>query len=135
MAYKLLLAESENFMRKYIKGTLEREGYTVHAVKTGEECLAQINARDYQINLVNVELPDIEGLELIKQVKMLKPTLHSIALVRKKSSIGVEECRRGGFDDYFIQPFKLDVFLRTLDRVVDNIQRLTHILEHESWSR
>ena len=135
MAYKILLAESDNFMRKYIKGTLEREGYTAHAVKTGEECIDLIKAHDYQISLMNVDLPGINGLDLMRQVKEQKPALHSIAMINKKSSINVEECRRAGFDDIFKQPFKLDIFLRSLDRIIDNIQRLTNILEHETWSK
>ena len=46
-------------MRNYIKGTLEREGYSVHAMKSAEESLEELKSQDFQINLVNVDLPGI----------------------------------------------------------------------------
>ena len=76
-------------MRNYIKGTLEREGYSVHAMKSAEESLEELKSQDFQINLVNVELPGISGLELMTQIKELKPTLYSITMANKKSTINV----------------------------------------------
>jgi two-component system, NtrC family, nitrogen regulation response regulator NtrX len=62
---RILIVDDEPLIRQSLAGVLEDEGYQTHAVSTGEECCEEIARAAYDIVLLDVWLPGMDGLETL----------------------------------------------------------------------
>jgi signal transduction histidine kinase/CheY-like chemotaxis protein len=78
----ILVAEDEDAVRSMIASALEHWGYTVLAVRSGEEALQEVEANPSEIGvlLTDVVMPGISGLELIKRARQRRPSLRAICM-------------------------------------------------------
>jgi two-component system nitrogen regulation response regulator NtrX len=68
-AARILLVDDEPGIRQSLAGVLEDEGYSVVPVETGEECLAELGRRNFEVVLLDVWLPGIDGLETLARIQ------------------------------------------------------------------
>ena len=73
MANKILVVDDEEAVRDTLKDLLNKEGYNVLAVGSGEESVAAVEKEDFTAVLMDVRLNGISGLEALKKIKELKP--------------------------------------------------------------
>jgi two-component system, NtrC family, nitrogen regulation response regulator NtrX len=66
---KVLIVDDEPGIRESLTGVLEDEGFAAHAVASGEECLSESAGGEYEVVLLDVWLPDIEGLEVLNRLE------------------------------------------------------------------
>lgn len=108
----ILIVDDEDRIRRLLRLYLEREDYIVEEATTGTEAINMIENNDYQCVLLDVMMPEMNGLEVCEKVRELKST--PIILLTAK---GEESDRIKGFelgaDDYIIKPFSpREVILR-----------------------
>src|SRR3954453_8315066 len=70
---RILVVDDEPGIRESLSGVLEDEGYAVHCVESGEECLAELKANAYELVLLDVWLPGIDGLETLSRIQEIPP--------------------------------------------------------------
>lgn len=104
---KILIIEDEKEMRQNMQVTLEKENFLVEPVATYKEALSKIGVYDYDCILLDITLPDGNGLEILKILKE-KGYSDSIIIVSAKDSLddkvnGLEL----GADDYLPKPFHM----------------------------
>lgn len=104
---KILIIEDEKEMRQNMQVTLEKENFLVEPVGTYQEALSKIGVYDYDCILLDITLPDGNGLEILKILKE-KGYSDSIIIVSAKDSLddkvnGLEL----GADDYLPKPFHM----------------------------
>ena len=134
MKNRILLLESNRVTRNFTKLALEKEGYKVLTASTIEEARELFKHDNYQVHILDLTITDGDGLELFRKMKEEKPISYYIATVSRKVEFSFGECRKLGFDDYFVKPFSFRELLKALKRIMECIGRITQNLEHESWS-
>lgn len=121
---RVLLTEDDQELAEITALNLKKEGLTVDVAFSGEQALRLFeDQRDYDVVVLDLNLPDIDGLELLKNLKLAVPDLPVLALTARD---GEEDRVRGiqkGFDDYLTKPFscrelasRLRVLYRSLGR-------------------
>lgn len=74
-SYKVLVVDDEAPVRDLFDDLLKKENCIVKSVASGEEAIAKIKEEDFDIILLDIKLPGMSGLEVLKQMKSLKPSL------------------------------------------------------------
>lgn len=95
MAQTILLAEDEDFIRDLYKRQFTLAGFTVDAFANGKDALTASTQKPYDIVLLDIMLPDMNGLEILKQIK-LNPNTKS-ATVIMLTNLGQDATIKEGF--------------------------------------
>ncbi|MBO8435177.1 MAG: response regulator transcription factor [Tyzzerella sp.] len=106
MAYKILVVDDEKLIIKGIKFSLEQDGMEVSSAYDGEEALNLIKENDYDLIVLDVMLPKMDGLEVCQQTREFSQV--PIIMVTAKGEdmdkiMGLEY----GADDYITKPFNI----------------------------
>lgn len=119
---RLLVVDDEQDLATTVAASLRREGYAVDVVHAGQEALDRLLVNPYDLVLLDLTLPDIDGLELCRIIRtdpMYDPTTRILMVTARDSVgdrvIGLDQ----GADDYLIKPFalqELSARVRTLLR-------------------
>ncbi len=104
---KILIIEDEPELRKSLKMFLGQEGYSIESASNYSEALDKICAHTYDCTLVDITLPDGNGIDLVKSIKTKQPQTGIIIISAKNS---LDDKLNGldiGADDYLPKPFHL----------------------------
>lgn len=113
MAYKVLIVEDEDSIRKFVKINLEREGFEVLEAGTGEEGLKIASSNDIDIVILDLMLPGIDGYEVCKRLRDESEDLGIIMLTAKSQDLDKIMGLEFGTDDYMTKPFNpMELVLR-----------------------
>lgn len=104
MAKKILVVDDEKPISDIVKFNLTKEGYEVVTAYDGEEALAQVEAENPDLILLDLMLPKMDGLEVARQVRKAHDT-PIIMLTAKDSEIDKVLGLEMGADDYVTKPF------------------------------
>lgn len=105
MQPKALIIEDEQFIRDIYKRQLEKAGILVDGFSNGKEGLQSITQNKYDIILLDIMLPDLNGLEILKQIKQNHDTKNTPVIML--TNLGQDEVIKEGFSlgaqGYFIK--------------------------------
>jgi DNA-binding response OmpR family regulator len=105
---RVLLVDDEEELVATVAERLELRGIDAEALTTGEAALERLTARKFDVVVVDVKMPGMDGLELLRRIKTMQPEIQVILLTGrgsgKESQRGLEE---GAFD-YLIKPINID---------------------------
>lgn len=108
---RILIAEDEEDMNRLIKKSLEKEGYGVDACFDGKEALYYLEHTDYDAAILDIMMPEADGLTILKTIRKKGLDLPVMFLTAKDSIpdrvLGLDS----GADDYLIKPFDFDELL------------------------
>ena len=103
---KILIVDDEEGIRSIIKEYCEEEGYEVEEAETGKKALEKLKIKDYDMMILDIMMPEMDGYEALKKMKEIKD-VSCIFL----TALGQEYDRIYGFDvggeDYVTKPFSL----------------------------
>jgi DNA-binding response OmpR family regulator len=108
---KLLIVEDEARIASFLVKGLRAEGYAVEHVTTGAEAIARTAVTEYDLVVLDLMLPDVDGLEVLRALRRGGQTMPVIILTARGE---VEELVEGlelGADDYLTKPFSFDELL------------------------
>jgi len=116
--FNLLVVDDELIIRESLAGWLQRDGYQVETAESGVQALKKAEAQHYDIMLVDVKMPEMDGLTLLKHLKERDPAT-AVVMMTAYGSIedAVEAIKQGAFD-YLLKPFDLEELSLTIDRLV-----------------
>ena len=126
---RLFIVEDERALRTVLVERLKKEGYSVDACSTGTEAMDYLTAAPYDIVLLDIMLPGVDGLTLLRQLRAKGMDVPVLLLTARDS---IEDRARGldaGADDYLIKPFSHDELMARI-RVLTRrkYQNTTNIL-------
>lgn len=131
----ILLVDDETAIVDMVRSRLEREGFVVHAVMSGEEALTALPQQPYAALLLDVGLPGIDGFETLRQIRARGYDLPVIVLTARGDEIDRVVGLEMGADDYVVKPFsprELVARLRTLLRRTAEVALLrARLSQHE----
>src|SRR2546425_2856154 len=108
MRESILIVDDESGVRASLAGILGDEGYQVQAVESGEECLSALESRRYDLLLLDVWLPRMDGLETLSRVRILDPELPVIVISGHGSIETAVKAVRMGAQDFVEKPLSLE---------------------------
>ena len=115
----LLIVDDDQVARELLAETLGREGYRVRVAGGGEEALALAGAEPFDMALVDLRMPGLDGLAVLKQLAMIQPDLPVVILTAFATIETAIAAVNAGAFDYLSKPFRMEeiklVVRRTLD--------------------
>ena len=99
----VLLFEDDEGQAILTREALEKESYAVEVCKTGREGLERLFAKDYDVYLIDMQLPDIRGMEVLRRLKTVKPAAVSIIVTGHGDEAAAVEAMKLGADDYIVK--------------------------------
>jgi two-component system, NtrC family, nitrogen regulation response regulator GlnG len=117
---KLLVVEDEESLRRVLQRALEEEGYWVQTVGTGDLARLALNETHFDVSLVDIKLPDADGLALLKEVKDTGVDTAMIVMTAQNTMRNAIGAMKNGAFDYITKPFDLDEVLVLVKRAMDS---------------
>ena len=115
----ILVVDDEEEIREGLEALLTSEGFEVASANTGEAGLQRLEDRPFDLMLLDVSLPDRNGLELLREVKRRDPYL-SIILITAFGSIDMARAAfKGGAQDYITKPWSNDELVAQVSLAIE----------------
>lgn len=108
---RILLVEDEESIRDVIKLNLEMENYEVVSTDNGKDALKFFHEQHFDLLLLDVMLPEIDGFQICEQVRLTNLKVPIIFLTAKDAAIDRITGLKKGADDYLTKPFVLEELL------------------------
>lgn len=106
----VLLIEDDGEIRRLLRNTLSEHGYRLYEATTGEDGIAQAQARNPDLILLDLGLPDLDGVHLIRLVREWSKIPIVVLSARDQEPMKVEALDAGA-DDYITKPFGMNELL------------------------
>jgi two-component system nitrogen regulation response regulator NtrX len=111
---RILVIDDDENIRKVLKAILEDEGYIVETVETAKKGIEKSEQAVYNVALVDVRLPDMEGIELLTKLKETKPKMRKIIVTGYPTLQNAVAAVNKGADAYVMKPFDVEKILLTI---------------------
>jgi signal transduction histidine kinase/AmiR/NasT family two-component response regulator len=124
---KVLLVEDEAINQMLMTALLTQSGFEVTAVENGEKAVEAVRKNDFQLILMDLQMPHMDGFEATRRIKAItdRPNLPPIiALTAHAMGKDREKCLQAGMDDYLSKPISQEELYRVLFR---HLARTGHI--------
>jgi DNA-binding NtrC family response regulator len=108
MKCKLLIVDDEEKMVKYLSRRLVFRGFDVRTAFSGREALLLIKDSPFDVVLLDILMPDMDGIETLKKIKEITPATEVILLTGHQSAEYNSEGKKWGAFDYILKPFDLN---------------------------
>lgn len=108
LLYKILLMEDDKLFASTVEDFLDDEGFEVDVANDGEECLELNYENNYDLYIFDINVPKINGLELLNQLRNSDDTTPTIFLTSYKDKETLHDAFLKGCDDYLKKPVDLD---------------------------
>jgi len=107
---RVLLAEDNAVNQKLALRLLERMGYAAEVAMDGTEAIAALEAADYDVVLMDVQMPELDGLEATRRIRARWPdrAVRIVAMTANAMEGDREACLAAGMDDYVSKPIRPD---------------------------
>ncbi len=110
---RLLVADDDNEIRELLEFDLSHSGYSVDIAKDGEEALQKALINSYDLILLDVMMPKMNGFDVCKHIRKAKPQVPILMLTAKGTITDKTQGFDSGADDYIVKPFDIqEVLLR-----------------------
>jgi len=118
MVPKMLIIDDEPLMRITLQDSLVGEGYEVVAAETGRKGVDLLRKNQWDIIITDLKLPDLEGIEILKEAKFLNPSTEVILITAYGSIDSAVSAMKEGASDYLTKPFSMDELLLIIKRLL-----------------
>jgi CheY-like chemotaxis protein len=112
---KVLIAEDSSVIQNLAKKILEFQNFEIHSVKNGQQVLDSLEKEDFDILLLDINMPVMDGMECAKAVRSLKDEkkakLPMIAITGNARNYSMEDFKEAGFDDMLAKPLNFDALV------------------------
>jgi len=111
MAYSILVVEDNADQKEFIDKSLRENGYNVFSAGDGMTAIKIVEKTMPDLALLDIELPDISGESLCKEIKKINPQIPVIFLTAQSTSSNIVHGLDIGADDYMTKPFVVEELL------------------------
>ena len=108
---KIIVIEDDQSMQWVLEKALSKEGYLVQAASAGEEGLNRAVEEDFDLVVLDIMLPDLDGLEVLRRIKGDKPDIPVLIITAQNVMKNAIEAMRHGAFDYLAKPFDVPVLI------------------------
>jgi len=105
---KILIIDDEKLVRWSLQQKLSKEGYEVESAPTGEEGINLIREDGYDLVLLDLRLPGMDGVQVLQEIRKLEKEVAVIMLTAETAISRAVECVRLGAHNYLCKPFDFE---------------------------
>lgn len=128
---KILVVDDDALMRQFLCEALLRQNYSVETAKNGKEALATLKKNTYDLLITDMKMPDLSGMDLLRQAKEIAPSLASIVMTAHGTIENAVEAMRLGAFNYLLKPFTPDA----LDAMIEKAGAHLALLNENTYLR
>ncbi|SKC05015.1 Signal transduction histidine kinase [Dyadobacter psychrophilus] len=122
---KILVAEDNLVNQKFIDYVLKKLGYEIHMAENGLQAIEKLALIAYDVILMDLQMPVMDGLEATKIIRKNHSTLpYIVALTANAMTEDRNNCLNNGMDDYMAKPMKLEIIKDVLKKAHEKIHQL-----------
>ena len=111
---RILVVDDDENIRKVLKTILEEEGYAVDEAENAKKAIEKSRRNVYNLALIDIRLPDMEGIELLTRMKDTVPKMRKIIITGYPTLQNAIEAVNRGADAYILKPFDMEKVLATI---------------------
>ncbi|MEM3010437.1 MAG: response regulator [Candidatus Bathyarchaeia archaeon] len=111
---RILIVDDDENIRKVLTTILEEEGYKVDTAENAKKAIEKTKRNFYNLALIDIRLPDMEGIELLTRMKDTTPRMRKIIITGYPTLQNAIEAVNRGADAYILKPFDMDKVLATI---------------------
>jgi DNA-binding NtrC family response regulator len=111
---RILVVDDDESIRRVLATILEEEGYAVDTEKNGKEAIKKSKTKFYNIALIDIRLPDMEGTKLLTKMRNTTPKMRKIIITGYPSVQNAIEALNRDADAYIMKPLDMDKVLATI---------------------
>ncbi len=115
---KILVVDDEDALRTVLSAELSGEGYEVGTAADGVEAVAMLQKQRYNLVLLDIKMPNMNGFEVLKVIKEKHPGTKVIMLTGFADLKNAIESKKLGAEDFVSKPYDLVDLLTTIERVM-----------------
>jgi two-component system, OmpR family, alkaline phosphatase synthesis response regulator PhoP len=120
----ILLVEDEENLHEALKLNLELEQYEITSAYTGSEALQKIQSEYFDLIILDVMLPDVDGISITETVRVQNNQVPILILSAKNTSSDRVLGLKKGADDYLTKPFNLEELLLRVQKLIDKNKKM-----------
>jgi len=129
-SYSILIVDDETLTLNNLKKALEKEGYEIHIADSGERALGIMEQLKPNLVLLDLMLPGISGLEVLKRIKENGNETIVIMMTAYEILEKAVEAMKLGAYDYILKPFKINDLKNTIRRALETLYLRIRIQDH-----
>lgn len=110
----IIIVDDDKFILNVFSRILQKQGYNVDVVETGQETLEKMNEKKYDLALIDVNLPDINGIDLVSKLNSINPDLIKIVITGFPSIEDATSAMDLGVIAYLVKPVKSEELIELI---------------------
>lgn len=114
---RILIVDDEEAMRESLSAWLSKEGYQTTSADSGPRALSLLKDEDFDLLLIDMKMPEMDGLELLGLVRSQYPQIMVILITAYGSIESAVEAMKAGASDYLLKPFDPEQLILLLEKV------------------
>jgi DNA-binding NtrC family response regulator len=114
------MIDDDQALHRVFTRILQKEGYTVETAETGKEAIEKIQNNTFDVALIDMKLPDVNGLDLLPILKEKFPSMVKIMITGYAMVDGKARALQLGADDFFKKPIPPPVLLEAIKKHLEN---------------
>ena len=115
---RILIIDDDENIRKVLQTILEDEGYVTDSAETAQKAIQKSEQAFYNLALIDVRLPDMEGIELLSKLRETKPKMRKIIVTGYPTLQNAVGAVNKGADAYVMKPFDVEKILLTIEEQI-----------------
>jgi len=119
---KILLAEDDENLGSLLKEYLQAKSYETHWLSDGEKAYKSFEKNRYDICILDIMMPNKDGITLAREIRMIDPEMPIIFLTAKSMKEDVLEGFSVGADDYMTKPFSMEELIYRIEAILRRTQ-------------
>lgn len=117
---RVLVVDDEEIVRESLSDWLKKFGYQVETAENGTRGLEKIRAQKWNVLLVDLKMPDISGLEVLRQARKMQPDASVVIITAYATVDTAIQAMKDGAYDYVVKPFDPDEISALIKRIVEH---------------
>jgi DNA-binding NtrC family response regulator len=118
MSSSVLVVDDDAQIRSLLTSILEEEGYSVETAETAKDAIKTCNKLPFDVALIDIELPDMKGTELLRIIKKIQPKIIKIVITGHPSIENAVKAVNQKADGYVLKPLNPVELLETIRKLL-----------------
>lgn len=128
---RILIVDDDESIRKVLTEILTEKGYHVEAVENGRKAILRTKHRFYNLALIDIRLPDIQGVELITKMHDTSPKMVKIIITGYPTLQNAIDALNRGADAYLIKPLDIEKTLKIIEEHLQKQKEMQKMTEKQ----
>jgi len=120
--FRILVVDDELIVRDSLKEILDEEGYAVEMAESGPKALEELTKQPYQLMLLDIKMPGMDGVEVLQKAKEAHPDLSVVMMTAYATVETAVEAMKIGALEYLIKPFEPDTLIPMVVRIYEDFE-------------